>query len=81
MQDIKDLHPDLSDGSIFSEDIVHLFCGDLVWQISYIQDSVDFRRKPNLKILELSPEKRDHGIVQFELFHTPKISATDKVGI
>ena len=43
-------HSDLSDGAILPEDVIHFFSGDLVWQVLYIQDTVDFRRKPHLQL-------------------------------
>ena len=51
---IKNLHPNLSNCSILSKDIIHLFRSNLVWQVSYVQDSVDFRWKPNLKVEEFA---------------------------
>jgi hypothetical protein len=35
-QGTVNLHPNLSDGSIFSEDVVHFFGGDFVRKISYV---------------------------------------------
>lgn len=43
------LHPNLSDGSVLSKDVVHFFGGDFVGKISYVQDPVNLRGKPDLQ--------------------------------
>jgi hypothetical protein len=45
------LHPNLSDGSIFSKDVVHFFGGDFVRKISYVQDPVYLRGKSDLQLV------------------------------
>ena len=45
----KCLHSDLSDGSVFSKDVVHLLRRDLVGQVTNVQHPVHLGRQSNLK--------------------------------
>lgn len=43
------LHSDLTDGSIFAENVVHFVGCDLVGQVSHIQHPIHLRRQSNLE--------------------------------
>lgn len=45
----KNLHSDLSDSSVFTKNIIHLFTCDFVRQVSDVQDSIHFRWQTNLE--------------------------------
>lgn len=46
---LKRLHSNLSDRSVFAEDVIHFVWGDFVWQITYVQHTIHFGRQSNLK--------------------------------
>lgn len=39
---------DLADGTVLAEDVVHLFAGDVEWQVADVENSVHLRRQPRV---------------------------------
>ena len=44
-----DLHSNLSDGTVFAEDVVHFLSSDFIGEVSDVQNTVHFRRKTDLE--------------------------------
>ena len=55
----KCLHSDLSDGSVFSKDVVHLLRRDLVGQVTNVQHPVHLGGQSNLKNNKFVPSSLD----------------------